>query len=403
MNTFFKPTKEELDLIIELRNIIEFDFCCFRMTKTMAEKSIIDASIPIKNILKENNIIDFEHIDQGEKQHKECLIFSGRDFLNTKSSFYRPNTKSGDPRFWPSGLNNLSEVNDLILFTSIENECVLIVIKVDAAEQLKKIIQTNFKPDSLTTLHKLEADLRRIKSDGWIDSISPLIKNDKDVGITLENALEISPNSFSRPDYLDEIEIKSKGKTKTKDSLFAKTPDWKLSTRKDNSNVSANIKGAAYYLLEFGIPSSRHPDFKTLYVTVGSVPNRQGMFLETSDHQQQLYQHFSEGGTVHASCIWEYSILNKSLFKKHNRTVWIKADERIENGKIQFKYLSFEYSERPSFNQFISLVPLNIITLDWTHRIFPDGTAYNDHGFLFRISPRYRNLLFNKVIPIVTV
>ena len=31
-----------------------------------------------------------------------------------------------------------------------------------------------------------------------------------------------------------------------------------------------------------------------------------------------------------------------------------------------------------------------------------DVTNYNDHGFLFRINPEYRNLLFKKIIPIIT-
>ena len=124
------------------------------------------------------------------------------------------------------------------------------------------------------------------------------------------------------------------------------------------------------------------------------------MYLETNDKSEILMQHFSKNKKILASCIWDYNILKNSLYKKHNRTVWIIADEREENGKWQFKYESFELSEKPSFIQFISLIPLNIITLDWTHRIFPDGTQYRDHGFLFRIKPDYLELLFGSTTPI---
>ena len=178
-------------------------------------------------------------------------------------------------------------------------------------------------------------------------------------------------------------------------SLFAKTPDWNKSTKLSNTNY--DYSGAAYYLLEFGIPSDRHPGFKTLYVTVSGVPNRQGMYLELNDKRQALMQHFTSDGIISASCIWDFSVLKNSLYKKHKKTVWASADERNYKGKWQFKYDEFELSEKPSFNQFISLIPLNIITLDWTHRIHPDGTQYRDHGFLFRIKPNYLELLFGSI------
>ena len=402
MNTLFEPTKKELDLIIELREIIKFDFSYFRMTETMVKKSIIDASFSIRNILKENNIIDFEDIDQGEILFRECLILSRDNLIATKSSFYRPKTKSGDPRFWPSGLNKLSQVNDLILFTFIESKCVLIVLKVESGEHLKQLIQTNFRSDSPIILKKLVDNLRKIKNSGWIDSVSPTKKYDKDVGLTLEREIGIEPNSSNKPDYFDEIELKSKGKTKTLDSLFGKVPNWDLCTRKKASNIPSDIKNARYYLLEFGIPSEKHPNYKCLYVTVKSMKNAQGMYLVKNDKKEYLLQHFSKNDHILASCVWEYSTLEKKLLEKHNKTIWVKADERVHNDKIQFKYKSFEFSERASINTFLSLIPSNIIGLDWTHRVLPDGSKSNDHGFLWRIDPRYRELLFNKVIPIIS-
>ena len=59
MNTFFKPTEEELTHIKEITSNLSSDFTCFRITQTMFEKAIIDANYPIRNILRDNKILDF--------------------------------------------------------------------------------------------------------------------------------------------------------------------------------------------------------------------------------------------------------------------------------------------------------------------------------------------------------
>lgn len=399
MNSLFNPTDDELEMLKSIKPHLNSDFTCFRLTKTMLKKSIIDATFPIRNILKNNNIMDFDDIDQGEKFYTDCIIINNQGIHEITSSFYRPKTKQGDPRFWPKNFKNFVHEMELILFTSIDDKGIFVTIDTANREEILFLFQQLIKKPKDEILSKLENELNIIKNKGWIDSCNPNTKIDKDVGLTLESELGILPNSFGIPDFLGQIELKSKRKqTKTLSSLFAKTPDWNESTKYYNTEY--DYLGAGYYLLEFGIESQKHPGFKTLYVTVSSVPNRQGMYLETNDKREVLFQHFTRYGNILASCIWDYSVLKNSLLKKHKKTVWIIADERNEKGRWQFKYESFEFSEKPSFNQFISLIPLNIITLDWTHRIFPDGTQYNDHGFLFRIKPDYRELLFSSIRPI---
>ena len=83
------------------------------------------------------------------------------------------------------------------------------------------------------------------------------------------------------------------------------------------------------------------------------------IYLEENNKEEILYQHFSDGESIQASCIWDYSTLENCLLKKHKRTVWINAEQRFDDNKWQYKYVGFNYSEKPSFNQFLSLIPLN--------------------------------------------
>ena len=209
---------------------------------------------------------------------------------------------------------------------------------------------------------------------------------DKDVGDTLEKALNIPVNSLKTPDFLGEIEIKSKrAKSKTRNSLFAQKPDWSLS--KYNS--------AKDYLLNYGISSDKHPGFKTLYVTIkASSPNPQGFYLELDYNSGHLKQMIDSNNLNEMLCIWEFSKLKNRLYEKHPKTLWVIADERIMNGKTYFKYEKLTLTEKPIFSSFLSLVSSSEITLDWTHRCLPDGKKYNDHGFLFKIPTKSRKKLF---------
>ena len=76
-------------------------------TKTGLEKSIMDATVSVRNYLKEEKIHDFEIQKQGPN-HKIIVranLYDKVKAINSKASLYRPRTKKGDPRIWFSGLN----------------------------------------------------------------------------------------------------------------------------------------------------------------------------------------------------------------------------------------------------------------------------------------------------------
>lgn len=389
MNTFFIPNQiEEGKIQIIQQSSLRNEFTLIRASDTMMKKSIMDANDSLRRILKDSSILNYSSINQGEKIKQKTLVLHN-SIREHESSFYRPITKKGDPRFWIYGLSKIIKAGDLVYFTTYENKLLAIpLIDVEGVD-FKQLINDHFKNDTDDEiLNDLVAKISKIKNDGWILSAKPYSSSDKDVGETLEKALGLSINNIKEADYKGLIEIKCKrSKSKTRNGLFAQVPDWSLS----------KYPSAKEFLLNYGIPSIRHPGYKTLYVTVKRTPaNPQGFYLDLDDEREYLVQMNNKTSINHEMCVWKYGKLKERLFEKHPQTVWIQADEKKENGKTYFKYQSIIFTRKPLFNQFLLLLNQSLITLDWTHRVKLDETGYNDHGFLFKIGSKDRPKLFGE-------
>ncbi|MBL0128867.1 MAG: hypothetical protein IPP83_15735 [Flavobacteriales bacterium] len=75
-------------------------------TRTGLEKSIMDATGPVRQYLLEHGLHNFQEQAQGQ-EHKEqvsALFIREVSTQASVSSLYRPTTKQGDPRIWFSGL-----------------------------------------------------------------------------------------------------------------------------------------------------------------------------------------------------------------------------------------------------------------------------------------------------------
>ena len=87
------------------------DYGLLSITQTGLNKSIMDAVGSLRTYLKENQYHDYSEQKQGTdyKVLKPCqLVISDTDSQDQKVSLYRPETKSGDPRIWIYGLNNVA-------------------------------------------------------------------------------------------------------------------------------------------------------------------------------------------------------------------------------------------------------------------------------------------------------
>lgn len=386
MNPYFLPNEEEQKKIQLIQQYCRNEFTLIRMTSTMLEKSIIDASGPLRTILRDNDIVDYDNVLQGTdyKVLKDSHVLMESDLIEMKTSYYRPKTKLGDPRIWVYGIKKYVPSGTLIYFTAYQGNLVVIPLTNETLEQL--LPQYFGLNDDYLILEELMQRLSII-SNQWIKSISPLKSSPKDVGETLEKCLGISPNSVAQADFKGAIELKCKrAGAGNLDTLFSMVPNWEISALKSSTDI----------MLTYGYPSNKYSGFVDLYVTVNNKPNNQSLFLIADDDEQIIYQRSKVNGIISEVCSWEYSAVKQKLQEKHPKTAWLVAEEKVINGEIHFNYNKIQLTQRPIFSQFTTLINQGIVTYDWRGRVRTDRTGYKDKGHCYRVGPRNRSLLFGE-------
>jgi len=102
--------------VLPLFNNLELDVSFISPTKTGLDKSIMDATMTVRNYLKETSIHDYSVQRQGPEAKKivrSYFVFPS-NLQETTTSLYRPLTKNGDPRIWFKNLNKYAEPNNLL-------------------------------------------------------------------------------------------------------------------------------------------------------------------------------------------------------------------------------------------------------------------------------------------------
>ena len=356
-------------------------------TVTGLNKSIMDATGPVRSYLKENHFHDYEVQLQGQenKINIQGLIYEQFKVFKSNISLYRPNTKKGDPRIWLSGLTKHANANDIIVlvcFDGIIHAFNLTQLPIEKliestiTNPLKELVdEINGKENAVA--NELLLKLKKIAHGGAIPS---MVNADTSVGRTLETALGIAINSSKQPDYKG-IELKSfRSKRGNRKNLFAQVPDWSLSKFKSSSEI---LDAFGYW---------REQDFK-LYCTVSSITrNSQGLSLKMDSDIKQLIEN-SDKANIGDFVIWTLDKLHQRLLQKHRETFWVEADSTIINGKEHFQYTKVEHTKRPITSQFDILIEQGIITLD--HLIKRDSKGkVVEKGPLFKIKPKGLDLLF---------
>lgn len=315
-------------------------------TKTGLAKSIMDATGPVRNYLRENFVHDYDNQKQGQTQKiliNSYLINAG-SLLPSLASLYRPTSKKGDPRIWFKSLPNYAKANDILGIIVFNNELyVLNITQIDVDRLLKSEIVnplqdlvSQIKSISNIVSNELLGLLRKVADLGPIPA---MLKADTAIGRTLEALLGININSSKKPDYKG-IEIKSfRDARGNRKNLFAQVPDWSLSKFKSSAEILNNF---GYY---------RDTDFK-LYCTVsGLVKNSQGLKLNMNTKIDQLFEYSDKAG-IGDFVVWNLETLHNRLLEKHNETFWIAADSLQIGGVEHFQYKKVEYTRKPIVSQF---------------------------------------------------
>ena len=101
--------------------------------------------------------------------------------------------------------------------------------------------------------------------------------------------LGIKTNNRNDADYEGVIEVKSKGGSRTLDTLFTLRPHFEGTAiaeyeKNDRQRVSA-------FARLYGYDSDKHPGYSSLYITIGSSDapqNNQGFFLDVDEENSRV-------------------------------------------------------------------------------------------------------------------
>mgnify|MGYP003627508979 CR=1 FL=1 len=369
------------------------DITLIQPTRTGLEKSILDATAPVRNFLKDRDLHNYEIQGQGASEHGvkvEALLMDERSATRSTASLYRPRTKTGDPRIWFTKLPAYADPDDMIAITAHEGRLVVLnltkvdidhVLDVQRSGALWELL-TEIDSEATEVADELLGKLRMIARGGLVPSVMDA-RADTAIGRTLETVLGIAINSAREPDYKG-IELKSyrrrQDSRENRKTLFAQVPNWDISKFKSSREILDNF---GYW---------REPDFK-LYCTISTrTTNSQGLSFALDEKAGTLNE-VSDQREIGAFASWYMKDLRQALSKKHNETFWVSADVKELDGHDHFRFRDVIHTRKPIASQFDILVEQGEITMDHLIKRNAKGRV-SEKGPLFKINSPALELLF---------
>lgn len=369
------------------------DITLIQPTKTGLEKSILDATTPVRNFLKDRDLHDYDLQGQGASEYGvkiEATLMDERRATSSTASLYRPKTKTGDPRIWFSKLPAYADPDDMIAITAHEGRLLILnltkvdidhVLDVQRSGALWELL-SKIGDDATEVADELLEKLRIIARGGLVPSVMDA-RADTAIGRTLETALGIAINSAREPDY-NGIELKSyrrrRGSRENRKTLFAQVPNWKISKFKSSREILDNF---GYW---------READLK-LYCTVSTrTTNSQGLSFALDEKAGTLNE-MSNQAEIGAFASWYLKDLRETLAKKHNETFWVSADVKELGGHDHFMFRDVMHTRKPIVSQFDILIEQGEITMDHLIKRNSKGRV-SEKGPLFKINSPSLALLF---------
>lgn len=361
-------------------------------TPTGMDKSIMDATALLRSYLRENDIHNYDQQPQGTENKRIIeakFIFEDR-FESIKVSFYRPETKSGDPRIWIYGLTKYAKSFNLISLFVYQNT--LYIFNASQKDVLESITNPSSPLGGIAytlsqfisdTASELLAMLRARTGDRFIPSIR---NSDSSIGDTLEQVLGIKANSSRAPDYKG-IEIKSsrhdprRTTAKNRVNLFSQVPDWQASP----------VGTAINMLNQYGYQVNGRMQ---LYCSLDAMkPNSQRLMLSVDENTQLLKTIEKLAASEKSLMIWVLSKLKDRLQEKHPESFWVKAETKIISGQEHFRYYKVIHTSKPIVSNLDYLLADGTVSLDLTMSQKTQKTV-RDHGYIFKIWPEDFKSLF---------
>ena len=356
-------------------------------TPTGFGKSIMDATAPIRELLRNSCVHDYDQQSQGQnnKEIVDTYIVRPDSLIQTDTSLYRPETKKGDPRIWIYNLKPYCQPCNLLALIVIERKIYVfnlsdrrIADSLFSKGFCYNILEEASHKDKLVS-EELLNKLHIIHNRGFIPSITP---GDPGVGDTLEHALGIERNNSKAPDYKG-IDLKTTrltrnggNRTTTRSTLFTRVPDEGMSYRQI-------VDAYGKVQVPRGSTEARLQMYETLMC---ARVNAYDLILEVDVNNDKLnIMHQEERVRKYVSA-WYLENLRKALLLKHHETFWVKAQSETRGGIEFFRYDKVLHTKNPNASLLAPLFEANKITVDLAAHYKPDG-KWRDHGVLFKMMP----------------
>lgn len=371
-----------------IKNGIEHSI--FTPTATGFKKSILDATQTVRTHFVIQDFHDYSAQQQGPefKIVELAYLLEPEGYTETRMSIYRPVTKSGDPRMWFRGLQRIADPDDqvaIIFFESVPYLLNLSVCNIEQSIRIKDQIGI-FLEQLILSTQAVSNELLCLLEKIARNPIPAPMKGDTAIGMAIESALGIAPNSSKEPDYKG-IELKSsrskaRASQATRVNLFAQVADW----------TQSHLKSSSAILDAYGYESVGDGCFK-LYCTVSALrANSQGLFFYVDEEADAVQEKYTNGQMYADVAVWLGAKLRERLLEKHAETFWIEADSVFIDGREHFLLKTVRHTRRPLLTQFLPLMQQGVITMD--HLIKRKNGKVSEKGPLFKISPQDLNKLF---------
>ncbi len=338
-------------------------------TPVMLRKSIIDATADIRFVLEEASIHDYKSQEQGpdNKVIKDAFLV-GDELIESKTSLYRPMTKSGDPRIWFTKMSKFCSPGDELVLACENQTCFIFNFsKYDYEALASKLIsfpQLNWLNMGISIeAQNLLEQLQTLSGTAIRNPVREAGKKcDTDVGMAVEAILGVAANSRKAPD-LNGIELKAwRAGLKNRHALFTQVPDWHVS---HCHSFQEFVSIVGYPSRKPAVIAALGDGANELRCTVSAIKaNAQGLKLFV-DKSEDLVVETTDQLKTTKLLVWPGDLLRNCLKRKHPETFWIECRTVQDGNGGEVYYIErVHYTRSPLVSRFLSLVENGFITLD---------------------------------------
>ena len=376
------------------------EYTLVQITETGYKKSILDATDPMRQYFKTVGMHDYSLQLQGQENKviKSTTILDETSMYPTSTSFYRPETKKGDPRVWTNNLKKHCVPNDILLMLYYKEKLYVVnLTQVDIENAYNSAIITPLKDlindinaETMSVSNELTGLLRDIAKE-WHPAE---VLADTGLGRAIESILGIEMNSSKQPDYKG-IELKSYREKRpgVRATLFTQVPDWK----------NSQMKSAKEIVAKYGYmrPNKEGQLVKTYQNTISCVaPNSQnlGMTLYPMEDILAIEEKKAKKDKTDVIkylkaadiALWQLPVLHQRLLEKHHETFWIEVESKVDGNQELFRPILVEHTKNPVVSQFDNLLDAGYITVD----LLLSRPSGNGDTISFKMKKQTRPLLF---------